>query len=237
MSLLWEALVVGVAAAGTAINNEFSRPRQQPQYAETYDPDVGSSADTISNATPLPTTIALPPGELDPNRDAGISQEDVPGVHGPDINVPADSRDLDPNRINDPDRYRDFGETLQEILCQPHIFIPTPELEQPYFESGSPDEIHQGQQGKHIPGHPNFEPARGRSELTHPDPQSLLDEYSGTGQPIGRIPVGQPGSRERVDFGQTIGNYSDREAGTKAPTSKGIIHYGKNGAHIVPSRP
>jgi RHS repeat-associated protein len=123
-----------------------------------------------------------------------------------------------------------------------HGLFPSPrpdysDFERPYFTSGSPDEIHQGQQGKHIPGHPNFEPARGRSELTHPNPQSLLDQYSGTGQPIGGIPVGQPGSKERVDFGQPIGIHSDQQTNTRTPTSKGIIHYGKNGAHIVPSRP
>jgi filamentous hemagglutinin len=49
-------------------------------------------------------------------------------------------------------------------------------------------------------------------------------------------PVGKPGSRERVDFGENIGTYIDR-AGNSSPTTKGIIHYGKDGMHIVPARP
>lgn len=95
--------------------------------------------------------------------------------------------------------------------------------------------IHEGQQGKHIPGHNNFQP--GKSELTDPNPQRLLQEGAGRGQQIGDTPIGQPGSKERVDFGRTIGNYVDPVTGEKTPTTNGIIHYGSRGAHIVPSRP
>lgn len=89
--------------------------------------------------------------------------------------------------------------------------------------------LHWGQQGKHIPGHNNYIP--GRSILTHPDPQSLLNDFAGKGQPVGKVPRGQPGSKERVDFGQVIGEVDGQ------PTTKGIIHYSKKGAHIVPARP
>jgi ABC-type transport system involved in cytochrome bd biosynthesis fused ATPase/permease subunit len=41
----------------------------------------------------------------------------------------------------------------------------------------------------------------------------------------------------RVDFGKVIGNYKNPETGQLVPTTKGIIHNGKNGAHIVPSSP
>jgi RHS repeat-associated protein len=84
-------------------------------------------------------------------------------------------------------------------------------------------------QGKHIPGHKNFIP--GRSPLTHPDPQGLLDRFAGTGQAVGAIPSGQPGFKERVDFGEIIGQVNGQ------PTTKGIIHYAKDGAHIVPANP
>nr|WP_280191956.1 polymorphic toxin type 50 domain-containing protein [Delftia sp. PS-11]KAJ8742623.1 transposase [Delftia sp. PS-11] len=106
------------------------------------------------------------------------------------------------------------------------------------FSDGGDDsspKIHEGQQGKHVPGHNNFLP--GRSELSDPDPQSLLDKGAGTGQQVGDIPVGQPGSRERVDFGKNIGEYVDRNTREKFPTNIGIIHYGSKGAHIVPARP
>jgi hypothetical protein len=37
--------------------------------------------------------------------------------------------------------------------------------------------IHDGQQGKHVPGHNNFQP--GKSELTYPNPKSYLTKVSG----------------------------------------------------------
>lgn len=95
--------------------------------------------------------------------------------------------------------------------------------------------LHEGAQGKHQRGHNNHLP--GRSELTDPDPQGLLDEHAKTGVQVGDTPVGEPGSKERVDFGREIGTYVDPQTGVGSPTQNGIIHYGKNGAHIVPSRP
>ena len=49
--------------------------------------------------------------------------------------------------------------------------------------------------------------------------------------------MGLPGSRERVDFGKVIGDYVDPDTGAASPTTKGIIHYGAGGVHIVPARP
>jgi hypothetical protein len=86
-----------------------------------------------------------------------------------------------------------------------------------------------GKQGKHIPGHNNYIP--GRSPLTHKDPQALLDKFAGKGEPVGKVQRGQPGFKERVDFGEVIGQVSGN------PTTKGIIHYSKDGAHIVPANP
>ncbi|AYM84579.1 filamentous hemagglutinin N-terminal domain-containing protein [Agrobacterium tumefaciens] len=95
--------------------------------------------------------------------------------------------------------------------------------------------IEDGKQGKHTVGHNNHTP--GRSELDDPDPQKLIDDHAGTGQQVGTVPVGQPGSKERVDFGKKIGSYVDPVTGQKIETTKGIIHYGAKGVHIVPSRP
>ncbi len=63
-----------------------------------------------------------------------------------------------------------------------------------------------------------------------------LGQKAGTGQQVGEIPVGKPGSKERVNFNETIGTYLDR-AGNSSPTTNEIIHYGKDGIHIVPARP
>ncbi|AXV88392.1 hemagglutinin repeat-containing protein [Ralstonia solanacearum] len=95
--------------------------------------------------------------------------------------------------------------------------------------------VDMGKQGKHLPDHNNF--ILGRSELTYPDPQQLVDQYAGRGQPANNVSPGQPGYRERVNFGKPIGNYVDPVTGGKMPTTNGIIHYGKDGVHIVPARP
>jgi hypothetical protein len=95
----------------------------------------------------------------------------------------------------------------------------------------SPVALETGKQGKHIPGHNNYQP--GKSILTHPNPQGLLDRYAGTGQRIVGA-AGGPG-KERVDFGQVIGQVNVN--GVMTNTTRGIIHYSNKGAHIVPANP
>jgi filamentous hemagglutinin len=97
--------------------------------------------------------------------------------------------------------------------------------------------IHEGQQGKHIPGHPNYQPGRKRSILTHEDPPGLVIKFAGTGEPANNYAPGTPGYRERVDFGEPIGFFINRKTGKSFPTTKGIIHYSKKGVHIVPASP
>jgi len=91
--------------------------------------------------------------------------------------------------------------------------------------------VHMGRQGKHIPGHPNYK--EGRSILTA-DPAELA-QRAGSGSPIGKIARGQPGFKERVDYGEVIGYFV--KDGVATPTTNGIIHYSSTGIHIVPSAP
>lgn len=93
--------------------------------------------------------------------------------------------------------------------------------------NGFEAKVHPGKQGKHIQGHSNYK--KGKS-IFNGDAQKLLDEKAGTGQWLGA-------NKERVDFGQVIGKYVDPITGEYYETTKGIIHYSKNGAHIVPSNP
>lgn len=86
---------------------------------------------------------------------------------------------------------------------------------------------HSGKQGKHIPGHSNYQ--QGKSIFTG-DSQRLLDRHAGTGEWVGQ-------NRERVNFGETIGKWVDLKTGKEISTTNGIIHYSKKGAHIVPARP
>ncbi|OWG31857.1 hypothetical protein CAL36_20045 [Enterobacter kobei] len=99
--------------------------------------------------------------------------------------------------------------------------------------------INKGQQNKHLPGTNEYkiasEAGLNKSVLTVA-PDSLLPKL-GTGQQVGNTPVGAPGSKERINYGQNIGNYIDPQTGVSTPTTNGIVHYGKNGVDIVPARP
>ena len=58
----------------------------------------------------------------------------------------------------------------------------------------------------------------------------LLDTFAGKGQLLPN------GKKERVDFSTNIWKYYDRNNGEYLETTNGLIHSGKEGAHIVPSR-
>lgn len=94
--------------------------------------------------------------------------------------------------------------------------------------------VHWSQQSKHFPGHPNYIP--GRSQLTA-NPEALI-QRAGTGTPVGSVPRGQPGFKERIDFDAPIGTWISRDGATSSPTSIGILHYRADGSvHIIPGRP
>jgi len=94
-----------------------------------------------------------------------------------------------------------------------------------------PKKISIGKQGKHIIGHNNY--INGRSILKA-NPQKLLDKIH-TKDIKAISKVGD--NKVRVDFGEVIGEYVDQATGKAVPTTKGIIHIGKDGAHIIPAKP
>ncbi len=91
-------------------------------------------------------------------------------------------------------------------------------------------------QNRFIPGRNAYEMARTYGNLRSivfrdaNSLQKLLEEKAGTGEFIGS-------NKEKVDFGQTIGQFVDLDGRTKRETRIGIIHYGPDGAYIVPARP
>ncbi len=96
--------------------------------------------------------------------------------------------------------------------------------------SAFPKTVHTGRQEKHIAGSNNYTSGKSIFNGTVKQAEALIKEYSGTGQPLGS-------NKERVDFGKVIGTYVDESTGKGYPTTMGIIHYSKNGGHIVPARP
>jgi filamentous hemagglutinin len=75
-----------------------------------------------------------------------------------------------------------------------------------------------------------------RSIWEHPDPEKLLRLFAGKGHPE-RGSFGTPGFKETVDFKERIGIWKSIDGKTMLPTTRGKIHYGKKGAHIVPAKP
>lgn len=102
--------------------------------------------------------------------------------------------------------------------------------------NGYEAKVNVGQQNKHIPGTNEYKTALDNGQTksimngNSSDIQKLLDSKAGTGEFFGT-------NKERVDFGQVIGQYVDSNIGIGVDTTVGIIHYGKKGAHIVPARP
>ena len=97
----------------------------------------------------------------------------------------------------------------------------------------NPPPIHDGKQGKHVPGHNNNQP--GKSQLSQ-DPESLR-HYAGTGDQVGSTPPGQPGYKERVDTGEVVGTYRAPD-GTESPSTVLMIVHAKDGTiHMYPARP
>jgi hypothetical protein len=89
-------------------------------------------------------------------------------------------------------------------------------------------------QNKHVIGKHNYQP--GKSIFEHPNAEDLLKKYSGKGKPV-RGNFGEPGYQEIINFEELIGYNICDQTGEKIPTTWGKIHYSKNGAHIVPTRP
>ncbi len=89
--------------------------------------------------------------------------------------------------------------------------------------------------GKHIPGRHNY--IEGRSIFEHSDPQKLIDNFAGTGQKVNHVLPGKPGYKEIIDFREHIGIWKTKDGKFSLPTTKGTIHYSKDGCHIIPAKP
>jgi hypothetical protein len=93
-------------------------------------------------------------------------------------------------------------------------------------------------QNKHVVGAHNYEDSK--SIFNHPDAQGLLDKFAGKGRKVGHV-QGSPGTagyKEKVNFGEVIGKVKNGDDPENfLETTWGMIHYSKNGAHIVPNSP
>lgn len=94
--------------------------------------------------------------------------------------------------------------------------------------------LHVGRQNKHIPGMNEYKAAKSRLTISRDDAQALVKKYAGHGQLL-HDTHGYWNHKELiVSHPEIIGTVVD-EAGQTQETSKFIIHYSKDGAHIVPT--
>ena len=96
-----------------------------------------------------------------------------------------------------------------------------------------PKMIEPGKQGKHILGHNNYIEGRSYLTISMEEAQELVNKYAGTGE-ILRTEAGAWSNKELVEFNKFIGldiNLDNKET----IVSRAIIHYSKNGTHIVPT--
>ncbi|MBR1772245.1 MAG: hypothetical protein IJ747_09490 [Lachnospiraceae bacterium] len=96
--------------------------------------------------------------------------------------------------------------------------------------------LDQEAQGGYMPGKSGYEQARNNGimhSVIFRDAsglQKLLDEKAGSGDFVAP-------NKEKVNFGQVIGQYMDPDTKAKLETTVGVIHYTSDGVYIVPARP
>lgn len=218
-----QAILEGVGVALGGLAARWQRQRE-PEYNPTHylnhcfnpltDDQSSSQPPNKSNKNGGPGDPNKPNNSKGPNKN-GPSKEDI-------AQLLAYSNDKNKKSVED------------EPLCS------TPERLRPKKEQKEPEfPIHEGQQGKHLEGHNNYDPKGTKSILTHKDPQGLVDKYAGTGIRSNKAQgnFADAGYQEIIDFEEIIGYHVDEDTRVHTPTQRGKIHYSKNGVHIVPIKP
>ncbi|KOF56626.1 MULTISPECIES: phage minor capsid protein [Clostridium] len=104
-----------------------------------------------------------------------------------------------------------------------------------FIKSGKqPLNIELGKQGKHIIGNNNYIEGRSYLTISMEEAQELINKYAGTGRPNLNL-KGEWNNKELIMANKNIGVSINNKTGEKTVTNKFIIHYSKNGTHIVPT--
>lgn len=96
--------------------------------------------------------------------------------------------------------------------------------------------IEEGKQGKHIRGHNNYIDGRSYLTVDIKEAQEIVSKYAGTGKMIRDI-NNNWSHKELITVGKDIGVCVNQISAEKLLTDRAIIHYSKNGVHIVPANP
>ena len=96
-------------------------------------------------------------------------------------------------------------------------------------------EINADKQNRHIKGSDGYIEGRSYIKGTVEDAQKLIEELSGTGEPVYK-PNGEWNNKEKVTADKVIGVNIDPKTMQETDTAKATIHYSKTGSHIVPRK-
>ena len=130
----------------------------------------------------------------------------------------------------------DIEELAKKQGLKPNLQLFAKQIGEPIYRMIHGEEknirLHPGHHQKHFFDVNNKNFVKGKSILyiSAEEAQELLNEFAGKGQMKGLC-------KEVVDFGKVIGEDVDEVTGVGTPTTRGTIHYGKKGAHIVPTEP
>ena len=100
-----------------------------------------------------------------------------------------------------------------------------------------PLSVKEGDQGKHVRGHKNYDPTRSELDGGMEAARALVRRYHGRGDMHAHLDKnGGLSAREVCRAEGRIGVWRDRD-GNERPTDRFTIHYPKRGAHVVPAKP
>lgn len=129
------------------------------------------------------------------------------------------------------DRLYNKGSTEANVK----VYIQDEKLRRELRSDDTPKNIESGKQGKHIKTHNNYIPGRSYLIITESEAQELVNRYAGT-EWIQRDGKGNWTHKEIITSDKMIGVVVNPVTGEETETRKFVIHYSKNGVHIVPSR-
>lgn len=107
---------------------------------------------------------------------------------------------------------------------------------QAYIKSDDvPKKLNRGNQLKHIKGDPGYIDGKSYIYGDLETAQQLVNTYSGTGEPVFSR-KGEWNNKEIVVSERIIGVDVDNATNEESETNRFVIHYGKKGTHVVPTK-
>lgn len=128
-----------------------------------------------------------------------------------------------------------FGKPLEKVKLDDIIELKPQEISKLIRERKVNISVHEGKQGKHIKGHPNYIDGRSYITIPYEDIQPLVDKYAGTGTLVFNR-NGKWNKQEIISSDTIIGYAVNIKSKAETITKCFKIHYSNSGVHIVPKK-